>query len=524
MELIGQMRNPALAGRSAVDLHHWLPDYTAPGGLRQLRGRRRYVLLWSCLVVLSLVAILVPGASVAVSNPLLSVALATLDGVVGLAVCQLGLLRFLVFGRRLDLFAGLGFGVLAVADLGIWLLGLLIGHGPTASDVSLLLMQLSRGLAAGLFLIGVSDPERVVAPERRRRMALSTASGFLLVLLLGTVTVLIDNAGVSAWLAPTVPLWPVSVGTLDEYLPGQQPVLLVLLNYAVALMQFAAAVIYLRAASRLADAQLMLLAVALTLLSFSQVHTLLLPVGALEVVTSADALRLTAYLVLLYALARRIAEEIAAQASHEERLHLSRELHDGLAQDLSLLHLRLSRATAPDWPAETRARDVEVAQRLAEAALLEARQAITALRTGTVSWEEFINALTTFSDEFSSNHEVGLALRTEGQVRELAAGLEVEILRIVREIFTNALMHGGATELLLTVVAGAEALELTVRDNGRGFDLEQALAGAGIGLNSMVERLQRYGGKLAIDSSPGAGTTVRVWLPLAGPSRSARQN
>jgi two-component system NarL family sensor kinase len=181
---------------------------------------------------------------------------------------------------------------------------------------------------------------------------------------------------------------------------------------------------------------------------------------------------------------------------------------------------------------EARARDLEVAQRLAEAALLETRHSITALRTGTLSWEEFLDALTACADEFSSNHEVEVLLTTDGELPELPASFQAEVLRILGEIFTNAVRHGGATELSVSVTAHATGLEITVGDNGRGFDwgsaaskmaaVDQALAGSGVGLKSIIERLQRHGGKLAIESNPGHGTTLRVWLPLARPPGARR--
>jgi len=158
--------------------------------------------------------------------------------------------------------------------------------------------------------------------------------------------------------------------------------------------------------------------------------------------------------------------------------------------------------------------NLEAARRLVEAASLEARQAITALRTGRVSWEEFTRTLGAFADEFANNHDVEVRLTAKGQVARIDADLQAEVLRLLQETFSNAIRHGGARVLNVEVDAAAGALEISVRDDGRGFDPHAALAGPGVGLKSIGERLGRRAGTLRLISAEGQGAVVRGRLPL----------
>jgi signal transduction histidine kinase len=251
------------------------------------------------------------------------------------------------------------------------------------------------------------------------------------------------------------------------------------------------------------------------LFSFGQLHSLLFPPLSHGWVSVGDAFNVVGYLTLLFSMVLRLSGEIADRASREERLRLSRELHDGLAQQLGLLNLRLSRAAAPDRSPEVRARNLEAAKRLVEAASLEARQAITALRTGRVTWEEFTRTLGVFADEFSNNHEVEVRLTTRGSLPVVEADLQAEVLRLLQEAFSNAVRHGGARTIDVGVAGEPGALEVTVQDDGSGFDPQAALAGAGIGLKSIGERLERRAGTLRLLSAPGRGALIHGRLPVA---------
>ncbi len=96
-----------------------------------------------------------------------------------------------------------------------------------------------------------------------------------------------------------------------------------------------------------------------------------------------------------------------------------------------------------------------------------------------------------------------------------SAGWRTTVFRIVQELFSNIMKHSGATEVTLSIFEnGSDEVELVVRDNGRGFSVdEQLLRSAGYGLQNIRRRVTDLGGELTIHSEPGAGTTFHIRLP-----------
>jgi signal transduction histidine kinase len=478
-------------------------------------GLQWYVALWTVLIAVSVAILLVPSVPLAVPNPLLAVAVSTVSGGVGLALLQLGALRFSVLGCALDLFVGLAFGTLALTNLVVRVLAPSTGTEPEQAETSVYLFLLARLIAAVLFLAGLARADTVVAADARTRYGLRLAGCVAAVFLLGTAILLLAGRHLPYAADPATreSLQAGAVTILDPVF--EQEPWLVLARVALSVLLLLATIGYLRLSRRWGDRHVALLAVGLTLLLFAQLHALLGGPLPITYVSTADGFRLVAYLVLLYHLFTRIKGEITERLVGEERLRLSRELHDGLAQQLSLLHLCLDRlAVAGDSP-EQRARHLETAKRLVEAASLEADQAITTLRTGTVAWEAFVVAVSTFVDEFAQNHEVEVRLATEGTAPTLDAELQVEVLRILHEACSNAIRHGAATRIDVRLAVSPGRLEMRVQDNGRGFDMDLALASMGVGLRSVTERLQRRGGSLRFESAPEGGATLLVVLPLA---------
>jgi two-component system sensor histidine kinase UhpB len=98
--------------------------------------------------------------------------------------------------------------------------------------------------------------------------------------------------------------------------------------------------------------------------------------------------------------------------------------------------------------------------------------------------------------------------------------VETACFRLVQEAFTNILRHSGAQHVDVAVDLVGDAVEIMIRDDGRGFDVgaarERAAAGGSLGLVNMEERVALVGGQLTIESSPGRGTTIRARMPVAG--------
>jgi signal transduction histidine kinase len=88
------------------------------------------------------------------------------------------------------------------------------------------------------------------------------------------------------------------------------------------------------------------------------------------------------------------------------------------------------------------------------------------------------------------------------------------LYRVAQEALRNAARHAAAKRAAVTLRVGPDAVRLTVRDDGRGFDVSAARSEGGIGLAIMEERVRLIHGVMSVDSRPGRGTTLRVAIPL----------
>ena len=207
-------------------------------------------------------------------------------------------------------------------------------------------------------------------------------------------------------------------------------------------------------------------------------------------------------------------EKAADRAALEERDRLSRELHDGLAQDLWLAKLK---AGGLKTVAGT---DPEAAQILDELngaidfAMADARRAVKALRFGGSGFglsmfELLRDDIMDFSDRFG----LPVELACEHELPYLPPRSQAEILRIVQEALTNVRKHADATLVNVRADVLDGFFSVTIRDNGLGFPARAAPSGH-IGLISMHERAALLGGSLAVASRPSEGTTVTLRIPL----------
>jgi signal transduction histidine kinase len=95
----------------------------------------------------------------------------------------------------------------------------------------------------------------------------------------------------------------------------------------------------------------------------------------------------------------------------------------------------------------------------------------------------------------------------------LSIGQEVHALQIARECISNALRHGEAKKVLITLTQASGSGVLTVKDDGRGFD-PASVTGHGSGLHNLSSRAREMGGTLRLDSAPGRGSAVIITFPL----------
>jgi len=227
--------------------------------------------------------------------------------------------------------------------------------------------------------------------------------------------------------------------------------------------------------------------------------------------TAGAVLRLLGDLLGAGIAAARLRQELQRTALERERMRLAAEVHDGLAQDLSLAMRELALLAATPPPAAA-----EASQQRLRAAVASAHEIVRSRLTGMVAPAPLGGlrpALEELCDRFAHR---GLAVRLAGdaQLPEVPPGVAAVAIRVLSEALANVERHAGASHAALAAHAGDGRLELVVEDDGRGFDEEAAAPEGHFGLLVMRERARSAGGVLTIDSEPGRGTRVSLDLPI----------
>jgi signal transduction histidine kinase len=205
----------------------------------------------------------------------------------------------------------------------------------------------------------------------------------------------------------------------------------------------------------------------------------------------------------------------------EERNRLARDLHDSVVQKLfGVVLAAQSAATLLDRSHPGAREEVERLQALAQDAIGELRALVFQLRPAAIETEGLAAALAKHVDVLGRVHRLPIALEQHGAPR-VRPGVDDELFKIAQEALHNALRHAAAASVRVRLDERPDRVALAVSDDGRGFDPgAPALRSRTLGLTSMEERAQALGGTLRIASTPGAGTTVELELPLdPGPHR-----
>jgi signal transduction histidine kinase len=212
----------------------------------------------------------------------------------------------------------------------------------------------------------------------------------------------------------------------------------------------------------------------------------------------------------------RLYEQAAELAAVEERQRLARELHDSVSQALYGIALGARTArTLLDRDPERAKDPVEYVLSLAEAGLAEMRALIFELRPESLEQEGIIAALEKQAASLRARHGVQVDATLCDEPDVPLAQKEV-ISRIAQEALHNTVKHARATHVSIRLTCDDDALSLEIRDDGVGFDPQGEYAGH-LGLRSMRERAANAGGRLDIQSAPGAGSIVSVTLPILQP-------
>jgi PAS domain S-box-containing protein len=203
----------------------------------------------------------------------------------------------------------------------------------------------------------------------------------------------------------------------------------------------------------------------------------------------------------------------------EERKRIAYELHDDTAQYLSILKMQIGALAVSEEIRSPEIREkLQYLERDADRAFKDVRRFSHELRPAVLEKMGLVAALEQIADDYNKLGQLAVEVNVRGNEPELAEDVKLGFFRIAQEALNNTRKHAKASQAIISLNFTAARLEMTVSDNGTGFDVVEAsqrVRGTGsLGLLSMQERARLIGAKLTIESEPGQGTMVKAVMSL----------
>lgn len=230
------------------------------------------------------------------------------------------------------------------------------------------------------------------------------------------------------------------------------------------------------------------------------------------------ALVILALLLLAWQLYRFRVNQIQKQfgAVLAERARIAREIHDNLAQEMLGISVQLevvARTLPPS--AELAKSHLDRVRLLVRHGIAEARRYVWDLRSQALEQNDLPTALAETARRLTKETPVQATVEVSGTFRPLSRLVEDNLLRMGQEAINNAVKHAEAQRISVNLVFEARRLQLSIRDDGRGFDYSNGNSSSDhFGLVGMRERAEQIGGTLSIHTGTGTGTEVVVDVPI----------
>ena len=206
-------------------------------------------------------------------------------------------------------------------------------------------------------------------------------------------------------------------------------------------------------------------------------------------------------------------------AQEEERKRVARELHDETSQALTFLIIEL-KMLEKAGPEDTKKKITDLWAYTSQ--ILDGVHRLTLeLRPSDLDELGLIPALRSYTNEYTKKFNVDVDFQVTGFKGRLPSNVEVALYRVVQEALTNVVKHSGATSVWISIKREDSLVVVTIRDNGRGFNMDEVMKSKewGLGLFGMRERMSTVGGELEINTAPGQGTEVAakfLWRESGG--------
>ncbi|RYZ54927.1 MAG: tetratricopeptide repeat protein [Sphingobacteriales bacterium] len=218
---------------------------------------------------------------------------------------------------------------------------------------------------------------------------------------------------------------------------------------------------------------------------------------------------------------REINRELAAQqmlrfrsiieTEEKERVRIAREMHDGIGYLLSAARLNISAMTPAGFDDETALNN---SMTLIDDAVKEVRTISHNLMPASLTELGMLPAIRELVRKINGSGKILLSLEIEGGEKSLGSSVEIAIYRIVQEIISNMLRHAQAGNIRLMFTFEADSLFISIKDDGIGFNTSMIENSSGIGWKNVFSRVDLLQGKAEVQSTPGSGSTVNLYIPI----------
>ncbi|ANW04163.1 ATP-binding protein [Bradyrhizobium icense] len=213
-----------------------------------------------------------------------------------------------------------------------------------------------------------------------------------------------------------------------------------------------------------------------------------------------------------------------ASAQEEEQRRISRELHDQIGQTVTGLSLglkALEQGLAKSCDVQAATEQVQWLEQLAAQIGRDIHRTASDLRPTAIDDLGIFRAIEAYVAEWQERYGVRVDIQTFGRDDSLPPDVAAVLYRLVQEGLTNVLKHASASKVSVVLEKKSDGLALVLEDDGVGFDPEGVGRNAigrgqppGLGLSGMKERVALLGGTIAVESTPGKGSTIFVQIPL----------
>jgi two-component system sensor histidine kinase DegS len=204
------------------------------------------------------------------------------------------------------------------------------------------------------------------------------------------------------------------------------------------------------------------------------------------------------------------------KAQEDERRRIAREIHDGPAQTLTnvVLRLEITERLFEISPQEAK-RELQDLKNLVRSNLQDIRRIIFDLRPMALDDLGIVQAITQYLNNFQAAYSIQCKLHIIGSERRLPQGVEISLFRLIQEGLTNVAKHSLSERAAIAFDFQESSTVVKIIDFGKGFNVDNLFQSPGehFGLIGMRERVDMFSGNLVIHSSPGKGTIINITIP-----------